>query len=290
MISTRPKVPATVFTGERPFRGTTPGSLLALHDAGYRAVAARLGTGRVLDVGCGEGFETVRLTGEGRSVLGVDYALDVTRRARTALAGPGAGEEAPAGRVGGPSSSVACMDASGLGLATGSFDAVCSSHLIEHFADPAAHVAEVARVLRTDGQAFFLTPNAPADFENPFHLRLFEREELAVFLGRNFAGVWVGGVDAPASVKSELAARRERARRVLRLDVFDLRHRMPRQWYVGLYTRLLPLAYRLLVRPGAAGATAATADGWLVTDDVDRTTLVLLAVCAGPRREGGSRE
>ena len=40
-------------TGERPMEGRTPDSLLALHEAGYREVAALLGTGTVLDVGCG---------------------------------------------------------------------------------------------------------------------------------------------------------------------------------------------------------------------------------------------
>ena len=34
-------------TGERPMEGATPDSLLALHDAGYREVVARLGPGVV---------------------------------------------------------------------------------------------------------------------------------------------------------------------------------------------------------------------------------------------------
>ncbi len=48
-------------TGERPMQGATPDSLLALHDAGYREVLARLGPGVVVDVGCGIGDETERL-------------------------------------------------------------------------------------------------------------------------------------------------------------------------------------------------------------------------------------
>ncbi len=39
-------------------------------------------------------------------------------------------------------------------------------------------MAELARVLTDDGVACFLTPNKPADFENPFHLHLFDRAEL----------------------------------------------------------------------------------------------------------------
>ena len=61
-------------TGERPEEGVTPDSLLALHAAGYQAVIDRLGPGRLLDVGCGQGFESVRLAAPDRTVLGVDYS------------------------------------------------------------------------------------------------------------------------------------------------------------------------------------------------------------------------
>ena len=41
----RRRRPVARLTGERPMAGATPDSLLALHDAGYREVAARLGAG-----------------------------------------------------------------------------------------------------------------------------------------------------------------------------------------------------------------------------------------------------
>lgn len=255
-------------TGERPQQGVTPDSLLALHDAGYRAVVERLGPGRVLDIGCGNGFESVRLGGAGRQVVGVDYSAEAA--AEAARARPGA-------------LAVARSDAESLGLATGAFDWVCSSHLIEHFSDPADHAAEMARVCAAAGTAFVLTPNAPADFENPFHLCLFDPASLAELLRRYFGDVWVGGVDAPDPVKADFAARRAKARRLLALDVLDLRHRMPRRWYVAVYTRLLPMAYRLLARRDAGGATGITADDWFVTEHADATTMVLLAVCRRPR-------
>jgi len=55
-------------TGERPQQGVTPDSLLALHEAGYRAVLERIGTGRILDVGCGQGFESARFLAPDRTV------------------------------------------------------------------------------------------------------------------------------------------------------------------------------------------------------------------------------
>ena len=252
----------------------TPDSLLALHDAGYRAVREQLGerAGRVLDVGCGSGFESVRLAGAGRRVLGVDYDASATA------------EAARHGRARGLA--VARMDSLFLGLVTGAFDFVCSSHVVEHFEHPEAHVAEVARVVAPGGTAFFLTPNAPADFENPFHLHLFGPEELRSLLARWFGYVEVHGIDASSEVKEDLAARRAKAKRLLALDVLDLRHRVPRSWYVGAYSRILPLAYRALAPRAAGGATGITADDWFVTGSIDDTTPVLFGTCRLPGRTG----
>ncbi len=259
-------------TGERPQQGVTPDSLLALHEAGYRAVLERIGKGRILDVGCGQGFESARFLGAGREVLGVDYSSEAVAAA--------------ASRYGPEGLRVARMDALGLGLASGSFDGACSSHLIEHFTDPEPHVSELARVVRDGGLACVLTPNRPADFENPFHLHPFDRDELRDILERHFADVWLGGVDAAPHVKADFQARRVKAAKLLRLDAFDLRHRMPHEWYVWAYTRLLPVAYKVVARDDTGGATGITADDWFVTDDPDDTTLVLFAVARRPRREG----
>jgi SAM-dependent methyltransferase len=258
-------------TGERPQQGVTPDSLLALHEAGYRAVLDRIGLGRILDVGCGQGFESARFLGEGRAVVGVDYAAEAAAAA--------------AGHYGPEGLRVAQMNALDLGLLPASFDGACSSHLIEHFTEPEPHVAELARVLKDDGVGCVLTPNKPADFENPFHLHLFEREELRAMLARHFDDVWLGGVDAAPHVKADFAARRIRANKLLGLDVLDLRHRMPHSWYVWSYTRLLPMAYKLVAREDTGGATGITADDWFVTEELDDTTLVLFAVVRSPRRE-----
>jgi SAM-dependent methyltransferase len=260
-------------TGERPMQGATPDSLLALHDAGYREVIARLGNGVVLDAGCGVGDETVRLTGPGRTVIGVDYdpptAIEAGRRLGRS---DGAGTLRFAG-----------MDASRIGLRTGSVDYACSSHIIEHFLNPERHVAEIARVLAPGGAAYFLTPNAPADFENPFHVYLFEREQLRSLLGLFFEDVEVHGLEGSPELKADFAARRASGERLLKLDVFQLRRRMPRTWYVGAYTRVLPIVYKFL------GSNAGVGSGlddshFFLTDNVTRTTPVLLAQARRPRQ------
>jgi SAM-dependent methyltransferase len=269
---TGPGTPLKRLTGERPMEGVTPDSLLALHAAGYRSIIERLGAGPVLDVGCGQGFESARFLAEDRPVVGIDYSSDAVGFARSRWADSGL--------------QVAQMNALSLGLATGSFRWACSSHLIEHFVEPEGHVRELARVLTDDGTAFFLTPNAPADFENPFHVHLFEPPELASLLGRHFDNVMVQGLDAVPHVKADFAARRIKADKVLRLDFLNLRHRIPRSWYIAAYTRLLPIAYRLMARGDAGGSTGITADDFSITDEFDRTTMVLFATASSPRRAG----
>lgn len=257
-------------TGERPMEGVTPDSLLALHAAGYRTVIERLGDGPVLDVGCGQGFESARFLAEDRAVVGADYSWEAVEAARR--------------RWGGGGLAVAQMNALGLGFAEGGFRWACSSHLIEHFDDPEGHVRELSRVLADDGTAFFLTPNAPADFENPFHIHLFEPDELRSLLERYFHEVTVQGLDAVAHVKADFTARRVKANKVLRLDFLDLRHKIPRSWYIGIYTRILPLAYKVIARGDSGGMTGITADDFFVTDELDRTTMVLFATASHPRR------
>jgi SAM-dependent methyltransferase len=257
-------------TGERPQQGVTPDSLLALHAAGYRTIIERLGSGTVLDVGCGQGFESTRFMAPGRRVVGVDYSAEAVELAKRSFGDAGL--------------ETAQMNALALGFAEGSFDWASSSHLIEHFDRPEGHVAELARVLRDDGTAFFLTPNAPADFENPFHIHLFEPPELRALLSRHFHDVTVQGLDAVPHAKADFTARRVRAEKVLALDFLDLRHRMPRSWYVAFYTRALPLAYKVIARGDSGGTTGITADDFFVTDDLDPTTMVLFATASRPRR------
>jgi SAM-dependent methyltransferase len=209
------------------------------------------------------------LIGPGRSVVGVDYSADAVEHAGRIHAGSGL--------------SVAQTDALLLCIAGGTFDYACSSHLIEHFEHPEGHVSEMARILKPGGKALILTPNASADFENPFHIHLFDADELRSMLSRYFSDVWIGGLDATEAVKEDFRARRERAAKILALDVFDLRHRIPRSWYVAGYARVLPLAYRIMARRDTGGASGITADDFFVTDEIDDTTLVLFAVAGSPR-------
>jgi SAM-dependent methyltransferase len=264
-----PTTDAPRLTGERPMQGSTPDSLLAFHDAGYREMRERLGTGAVLDVGCGVGDETAKLAGDGRFVVGVDYS------AETAVA---AGQEfGPQGlRFTG-------MDGQRLGFRDGAFDFVCSSHIIEHFTAPEAHVAELARVLHGDGTAFVITPNRPADFENPFHVYLFEALELASLLRLFFHEVEVLGLEGDDALRADFAQRRQSGEKILKIDPLRLRHRVPRAWYVWSYEHALPVVYKVLGSKTTGIGSGLDASHFSISETITATTPGLFAIARIPR-------
>ena len=255
-------------TGERPIEGQTPDSLLALHAAGYREVIERLGSGRLLDLGCGLGDGSAEMASADRVVVGLDYdpatAAQAWRSHRDAAL------------------ATVCGDGSKLPIADDSFDYVCSSHLIEHFVEPWHHVREVSRVLHEDGTAFFLTPNAPADFENPYHVYLFDPEDLRETLGRCFADVEIIGLDATPLVKADFEKRRNMAAKLLRLDPFGWRHKLPREWFVALHAAGRRVAYRFMADEQGGGNSGITDAEFFTTPDIDPSTLVLIAVARKP--------
>ena len=250
--------------------GATPDSLLAFHDAGYREMAARLGPGTVLDVGCGVGDQTARLTGLGRLVVGVDYDP------QTAI--DAAHEWAPKGLR------FAAMDGARIAARAGSVDWVCSSHIIEHFRAPEQHVAELARVATDGGSALVITPNRPADFENPFHVSLFEADELESLLALFFHDVTVQGLEGSPELHADFAQRRASGERLLKLDPFDLRHKVPRSWYVWTYERVLPVVYKALGSSRTGIGSGLDESHFHMTDQITPTTPGLFAVASRPRR------
>lgn len=116
---------------------------------------AALGGGeRVADIACGPGIVSVALARAGAGeVVGVDLTPEMLRlaRERADAAGVGAAVQLQLGR----------MDDSG--LAPASFDRVVSRYALHHAADPAAAVAELARLCAPGGRVVVVDFDAPAD-------------------------------------------------------------------------------------------------------------------------------
>ncbi|MEQ1700093.1 MAG: methyltransferase domain-containing protein [Ilumatobacteraceae bacterium] len=98
---------------------------------------------RLLDVGCGLGEAALALAtdlGTGGEVVGVDASAEMLRVARAKAAAAPCRAEFVVG------------DAAALALPDGSFDAVRSERTLQWLPDPAAAIAEMARVVRPGGR------------------------------------------------------------------------------------------------------------------------------------------
>jgi SAM-dependent methyltransferase len=147
-----------------------------------KAALANLPRGAsVLDAGCGSGEFTAFLAGLGFSATGVDISAAAITRAQQRY--PGVHFE------------VASLEA-GLPFANEEFAAIWCSEVLEHLFDVHAALAELNRVLQTDGKLVLTTPYhglfkniaiTLLGFEkhyNPYgsHIRFFTRRSLAICL------------------------------------------------------------------------------------------------------------
>jgi SAM-dependent methyltransferase len=114
--------------------------------------AAPAGGEAVLDAGCGAGHTALALAPHVRSVV----AVDVTEQMLEAAA-------ALAQTRGVANVSFRLADVTALPFEPASFDLVTSRYSAHHFADPAAALEQVARVLRPGGRFLLVDTIAPED-------------------------------------------------------------------------------------------------------------------------------
>jgi SAM-dependent methyltransferase len=141
------------------------------HEAAYEW-ACELARGRVLEVGCGEGYGSALLATAADHVLGVDYdALTVAHAAHRY-----------------PAVSFVRGNLAALPVASAAIDLLATLQVIEHVWNHPEFVRECRRVLRSDGRLVVTTPNrltfspgldTPV---NPFHTVEFTARELAGLL------------------------------------------------------------------------------------------------------------
>jgi ubiquinone/menaquinone biosynthesis C-methylase UbiE len=94
-------------------------------------------TTRALDVGCGTGFNVMRLRGRGYTVVGLEPAQGMRERAQRLN----------------PGAEIVDGDIEKMPFPDASFDLVISIEVIRYLKDPSKGLAEIARVLRPGGTA-----------------------------------------------------------------------------------------------------------------------------------------
>jgi SAM-dependent methyltransferase len=171
------------WTGER-FVPQVAGDVAYEHLHRY-ALAAELAVGKaVLDIACGEGYGSNLLAKTARLVIGVDVDAAAVAHARAAY---------PADHL---NFRVGRCDA--IPLPSKSVDLVVSFETLEHHDLHLEMMAEVRRVLRSDGVLVISTPDKRVysdlpRFANPYHVRELYRPEFEQLLRTFFVKVAVYG-------------------------------------------------------------------------------------------------
>ncbi len=138
-------------------------------------------SGRIADVGCGDGRICLLLDGPDRKMVGVDIAWKRCDRARRKFA--------RTGRTAG----FLQADAGCLPFQTRSLDGLVLTEVLEHVADPGEVLGEIRRVLKPGGRAILSVPtvswrkfllikkNRTAVYETEEHLREYTYFDLTHF-------------------------------------------------------------------------------------------------------------
>ena len=150
-----------------------------MHTAAYR-FAENACTGKaVLDLGCGSGYGSARISKVAHSVHGVDIDEDAIRFASA--------------RYVGPNLTYSSIPTDGpLPFPDESFDVVLSFQVIEHVHDDLGYLREASRILRKGGTIIVVTPDRmhrllPGQKPwNRWHVREYSAGQLARVVGRVF--------------------------------------------------------------------------------------------------------
>ena len=128
-----------------------------------------------------------------------------------------------------------------------------------------------------------ITPNRPADFENPFHVSLFEADELESLLRLFFDDVDRarprGLTRAARRLRPAARQRREAAASSTRSTCAT---RCRDSWYVWGYERVLPVVYRALGSSRTGIGSGLDESHFFLTDQITPTTPGLFAVARQP--------
>ena len=122
-----------------------------------------------------------------------------------------------------------------------SFDVVVSFQVIEHIEDDHTFLKEISRVLKPGGKLIMTTPNIKMSLtRNPYHIREYQTKELHELCEKYFSKVETLGIFGDATAMSYYEVNKAGVEKFTRFDIFNLQYRLPR--------RLLQIPYDIFNR------------------------------------------
>lgn len=266
------------FTGERVLPDIPELRTTFLQSkAVYEFAAERVAEKAVLDCGMGEGYGPALLAERAGCVVGMDRAREAVTYARS--------KYGCAGNL-----RFAAGDASSLPFKSASFDVLCCFQVLEHLEDAPGFLFEASRVLRPGGELILTTPNRlqAGTGPNPHHVLEYSPDELRELLEIVFPRVELLGVFGSDRINRYRARNRRIVQRLLQLDYFGLRYRLPARIREPIHASMTRLIRRFVGRqtPDDPG-TFSTADFPISDRDVARSIDLLAVANLGDSASAG---
>ncbi len=253
------------YTGERPGHGENFDYDESRHLAAY-AYARTLAQGkRVLDAGCGEGYNTQSLHDVAGHVTGVDYSEAAIQFCKKTWTKPNLRFEH--------------IDLTNPVGFDDTFDLVLNFQVLEHIEDDRAFLEALKARLGADGHLLLTTPNRLMSFsENPYHVREYTSDELRRLLESVFGTVELQGMCGNDKVTKFDKARQQSVERILRLDPLGLRNLLPQGIINFAFANLAKLVRSQA--KNAAGEDPIVPGDFFVSDENLDSALDLVALCS----------
>lgn len=194
------------------------------HLVAYREASKLIG-GKVLEVGCGEGYGIAILALKAQEYVAIDKFqtnLDDYKKQYK---------------------NIRFMQANvpPFPFEDNTFDALVTFQVIEHIEEDEEFVSEMYRVLKPKGTLVLTTPNIKMSLtRNPWHVREYTAERLTKLLARFFSEVDMQGVYGNEKVMKYYEKNKASVDKIKKLDILDLQYRLPR--------RILQIPYDIMNR------------------------------------------
>ena len=176
--------------------------------------AAKLISGTVLEIGCGEGYGMEELAKYSTRYIGVDkFETNIPKSVKDNNDVVFHKMEIP------PLNNIEAN----------SIDFVVTFQVIEHIEDDNYFLKEIYRVLKPGGKLLLTTPNKLMSLSrNPWHIREYDPTEMKNIIRKFFHQFEIKGVFGNQVIMDYYNKNKESVERITKFDIFNLQYNLPR--------------------------------------------------------------
>tara|TARA_B100000959_G_scaffold53798_1_gene55948 strand:+ start:221 stop:1000 length:780 start_codon:yes stop_codon:yes gene_type:complete len=177
--------------------------------------ASKMISGKVLEIGCGEGYGLTELAPKSKEYIAIDkYNTPISDEVKQKNNIQFKQMEVPPLK----------------GIEDNCIDFVVTFQVIEHINDDELFVYEIFRILKPGGKLILTTPNKLMSLtRNPWHIREYTPlQMLEILQTSSFSNIDVKGVFGLGKALEYYEMNKKSVRKITRFDIFNLQYILPR--------------------------------------------------------------